>query len=89
MENTSHADVADEYNISVVSNLIKPQGYISRKRITKKELAVAHWCVMENCEEVKYYMDAHKEQYYSTAPNSDDNMRTKHFLNYFKKWVCF
>lgn len=57
--NTSEQLQSPRFKISVYSTVVKPKGIIRKKRLTKEELDVAHWCVMQNYNETKYYIEKH------------------------------
>lgn len=88
MDNTSMEDMGGpQPTISVVSHLVKPRRRISRKRLDEDQIDIAHWCVMEHCDEAQYYINCHKELFNVQCSNYGDDDRVKHFLPYFQKWV--
>ncbi|KAL9691320.1 hypothetical protein QQ045_011741 [Rhodiola kirilowii] len=51
---SDHEEVEEDYwNISVVSHVIKPMGYLRRMQFDNNAINVMHWSVMENCEEAR------------------------------------
>ncbi|CAM8965672.1 unnamed protein product [Rhodiola kirilowii] len=68
IEGKSHIDdevEEDNFDISVVSNVIKPMGYNRRFRLNNNDIDLIHWCVMENCEEAREYIKEHAENFYN------------------------
>ncbi|XP_050369390.1 uncharacterized protein LOC126787579 [Argentina anserina] len=57
-------------------------------RLTEQEVLKAHWQVLLECKEVKYYMVQHEELYTSAHPNSDEKSRRIDFHPYFLDWVA-
>ncbi|CAM8940949.1 unnamed protein product [Rhodiola kirilowii] len=86
IEGKSHIDDKDEedhFDISVVSNVIKPTGcYDRRFRLNNNDIDVIHWCVMENFEEAREYIQQHAENFYSENPYGDNDSRIEHFHFY-------
>ncbi|CAM8999713.1 unnamed protein product [Rhodiola kirilowii] len=87
--NTLDEPTIIESAISVVAPHIRPFGDIPKKKLNKKELQVAHWCVLENCEQAKYFIAEHKEQFEMKYPNHGDKARIKHFISYFNPTIYF
>ncbi|CAM8905163.1 unnamed protein product [Rhodiola kirilowii] len=82
IEGKSHIDDEDEedyFDISVVSNVIKPTGYNRRFILNNNDIDVIHWCVMENYEEARDYIKEHAENFYNENPYGDNDSRIKHF----------
>lgn len=75
------------FDISVVSELVRPQGYNSRARLSGEDILEAHWQVLLNCDEVSSYLDAHEELYTQHYPDHNDKDRRLHFHRYFIGWV--
>lgn len=67
---------------------VNVSGYLSNMRLNDQQLRLAHWCVIENCEKAKYFIEHHKEKFEEEYPNHDDKARIKHFIPYFHHWVC-
>ncbi|CAM8965697.1 unnamed protein product [Rhodiola kirilowii] len=68
IEGKSHIDdevEEDNFDISVVSNVIKPMGSNRRFRLNNNDIDLIHWCVMENCEEAREYIKEHAENFYN------------------------
>lgn len=73
----------DQWNISVVSNVIKPTGYRKRMHLTDDQIDVAHWCVLENCEEATEIINKHLENYFEENPYGDNDSRIEDFHIHF------
>src|SRR4051812_42646078 len=58
-----------QWNISVVSTVVHPDGLIKKRRLPEEELPRAHWTVMEHCDEIKPYVQQHDE-YMPLWPNT-------------------
>ncbi|KAL9669204.1 hypothetical protein QQ045_006747 [Rhodiola kirilowii] len=83
IEGKSQIDEEDYFNISVVSNVIKPTGCCDRRfRLNNNNIDVIHWCVMENCEEAREYIIEHAQDFYSDNPDGDNDSRIEHFHPY-------
>ena len=44
-------------------------------RLSKSQIATAHWCVMLNCTEAEWYMETHRRQFAEIAPHGTDDDR--------------
>ncbi|CAM8928535.1 unnamed protein product [Rhodiola kirilowii] len=75
------------FKISVVSDLVKPSGYLSRAKLNREQIEIAHWCVMEHCKEASYYICKHKDKIERECPNYGDQDRIRHFHPYFRGWM--
>lgn len=75
------------YDISVVSELVRPQSYIPRARLSHTEIAEAHWQVLLECNEVSHYLDEHEKLWREHFPNSNEDARKINFHPYFLDWV--
>ncbi|KAL9673345.1 hypothetical protein QQ045_029601 [Rhodiola kirilowii] len=64
----------EEYwNISFVSNLMKPMGYSRWQRLNNDDIDVIHWAIVENCEEAAGYINRHIEKFYTEHPDGDND----------------
>lgn len=78
---------APQWNISVVSYLVKPKGCVRNARLSKQQIATAHWCVMLNCTEAEWYIETHRRQFEEITPHSTDDDRVASFLEHLPRWV--
>ncbi|CAM8877600.1 unnamed protein product [Rhodiola kirilowii] len=79
-DTSHHEEVEEDYwDISVVSNVIKPMGYLRRMQFDNNAIDVMNWCVMENCEEAKEYINRHVDIFYMRNPNGDNDSRIDDF----------
>ncbi|KAM7469376.1 hypothetical protein LguiA_007559 [Lonicera macranthoides] len=83
---------APRWNISVVSDLVIPNGYVANARLSREELAVAHWCVMEHCDEAEPFIEGHRAELQRRAPyvtDEDDEQRIQNFHPHFLRWMSY
>lgn len=74
-----------QFNLSVVSNDVYPQSRLHGEwELTPYELDIAHWCVLINCKEVKYWKDTHLG---SPQVRGDVAYHNRTFANFFGTWV--
>ncbi|CAM8906723.1 unnamed protein product [Rhodiola kirilowii] len=62
MTNPTEMDSPNEarsYVLNVYSPLIKVSGHSPRIKLNKKQLDMAHWCVLEHCDQVGEYLRRH------------------------------
>ena len=59
---------APRWNISVVSDLVMPNGYVANVGLSREELAVAYWCVMEHCDEAEPFIEGHRAELRRRVP---------------------
>ncbi|KAL9675481.1 hypothetical protein QQ045_003683 [Rhodiola kirilowii] len=78
---------ARSYVLSVYSTLIKVSGHSPRIKMSKKQLDIAHWCVLEHCTQVSDYLQRHDEKFQRECANRTKKERAKHFIKYFLGWV--
>ncbi|KAL9671449.1 hypothetical protein QQ045_009017 [Rhodiola kirilowii] len=81
-DGTSDQDDEDPWDISVTSHVIKPMGYIRRMQLQRDEIDIAHWSVMENCEEARKYIYKHEKKYYKENLSGDNDSRIEDFHIY-------
>ncbi|KAL9690817.1 hypothetical protein QQ045_011228 [Rhodiola kirilowii] len=82
IEATSHNEdsvEADVFDISVVSNVMKPTGYNRRFRLNDNDIDVIHCCVLENCEKAREYIKEHMDNFYNENLYGDNGSRIEHF----------
>lgn len=84
---TSEPQLDNPFNISIYSSLINPMSILRNKRLSRTERDVAHWCIMQNCEEVAYYINKHAENYFEAFPENTRSECINHFGPYFENWV--
>ncbi|CAM8947781.1 unnamed protein product [Rhodiola kirilowii] len=72
-DTTMEEDEEEWWNILVVSNVIKPMGYLKRRQLLDYQIDVAHWCVLENCEEATEIINKHMENYFEENPYGDND----------------
>lgn len=77
-----------KFKLSVVSEFIKLLGHLRSVKLSKAEIATAHWHVVENCSEVSHYYNSHKDRYWVECPDSSYDEYVKDFHRYFLRWVC-
>ncbi|CAM8978310.1 unnamed protein product [Rhodiola kirilowii] len=75
------------YGLKFYSPLIKVSGHLPRFKLSKIQLEMAHWCVVEHCEEATDYLRRHTEKFDRECPNRTKTQRVKHFLKYFRDWM--
>lgn len=89
-EDDEEADVthdAAHHDLSVVSDLVRPQNEYCRRRLSGDEIAEAHWQVLIDCDEVTPYMNVHETEYMRTYPNQQEQARRNNFHPFFLDWV--
>ncbi|KAL9658978.1 hypothetical protein QQ045_024032 [Rhodiola kirilowii] len=79
-------NVAQLYDLNVYSPLIKVSGHCPRIKLSAKQLDMAHWSVLEHCEQAKEYIVKHAEKFAFECPNLGKKQRVKHFIKYFRGW---
>ncbi|XP_004305751.1 PREDICTED: uncharacterized protein LOC101310148 [Fragaria vesca subsp. vesca] len=88
VDNTTDATNAPQFNLSVVSELVKPFGNVPyTERLTNVELIEAHWYVLQNCAEVNEYREYHLDHITDAYPNRHEERHKKEFPNYFLEWM--
>ncbi|CAM8951214.1 unnamed protein product [Rhodiola kirilowii] len=55
--------------------------------MSKIQLDMAHWCVVEHCEKAHDYLLKHANKFDRECPNRTKKERVKHFLKYFRDWM--
>ncbi|CAM8943537.1 unnamed protein product [Rhodiola kirilowii] len=75
------------YGLNIYSPLIKVSGHLPRVKLSKVQLEMAHWCVVEHCEEAADYLRRHTKKFERECPNRTKTERVKHFLKYFRDWM--
>ncbi|CAM8959798.1 unnamed protein product [Rhodiola kirilowii] len=84
MESSSEAPL---YDLNVYSPLVKVSGHSPRIKLSKIQLDMAHWCVIEHCEQAKQYLIKHGEKFDRECPDRRKKKRVTHFLKYFCDWM--
>ena len=79
---------ASQFDISVVSKLVRPDQCLSRARLADPEILDAHWQVLLECNEVTYYLVEHENLYMQHHHDFDEKSRRINFHPYFLDWVC-
>ncbi|CAM8921952.1 unnamed protein product [Rhodiola kirilowii] len=75
------------YSLSVYSHLIKVCGHSPRIKLSKAQVDMAHWCVLEHCEQVGNFLEKYDEKWHRENPNRTKIERVTYFLKYFCDWV--
>ncbi|CAM8925831.1 unnamed protein product [Rhodiola kirilowii] len=75
------------YTLNVYSPLVKGSGNSPRTRLSKIQLDMAHWCVVEHYERAHEYLLKHANKFERECPNRTKKERVKHFLKYFRDWM--
>ncbi|KAL6133650.1 hypothetical protein ACLB2K_065884 [Fragaria x ananassa] len=77
---------APRFNLSIVSSDVEVGGarLSAEYALSDEEIAIAHWWVLINCEEVKYWKELHLN-----FPEVDGDLEYHNmtFANYFRTWV--
>ncbi|KAL6194625.1 hypothetical protein ACLB2K_035706 [Fragaria x ananassa] len=77
---------APRFNLSIVSSDVEVGGarLSAEYALSDEEIAIAHWWVLINCEEVKYWKELHL-----SFPEVDGDLEYHNmtFANYFRTWV--
>ncbi|CAM8974825.1 unnamed protein product [Rhodiola kirilowii] len=81
------ANEARLYGLNIYSPLIKVSGHLPRVKLSKLQLEMAHWCVVQHCEEAADYLRRHTKKFERVCPNRTKTERVKHFLKYFRDWL--
>ncbi|CAM8978261.1 unnamed protein product [Rhodiola kirilowii] len=68
------------YGLNIYSPLIKVSGHLPMVQLSKIQLEMAHWCVVEHCEEAAKYLRRHTQKFERECPNRTKTRRVKHFL---------
>ncbi|CAM8999586.1 unnamed protein product [Rhodiola kirilowii] len=90
MNDATEMDSSNEarlYVLNVYSPLITVSGHRPRIKLSKKQLDMMHWCVVEHCVQAKRYIERHAEKFEFECPNISKKERVKHFLTYFRGWM--
>nr|XP_011468488.1 PREDICTED: uncharacterized protein LOC105352639 [Fragaria vesca subsp. vesca] len=76
------------FNLSIVSEDIRMFGNLPNSEILREdELCEAHWWVLQHCDKVKEYIDAHLGLIQLKYQNRHEERHKKTFPVYFLKWV--
>ncbi|XP_004309350.1 PREDICTED: uncharacterized protein LOC101299049, partial [Fragaria vesca subsp. vesca] len=76
------------FNLSIVSEDIRMFGNLPNSEILREdELCEAYWWVLQHCDEVKEYRDAHLGLIQLKYQNRHEERHKKTFPVYFLKWV--
>ena len=76
------------FNLSIVSEDIRIFGNLPNSEILREdELCEAHWWVLQHCDEVKEYRDAHLGLIQLKYQNRHEERHKKTYPGYFLKWV--
>ncbi|CAM8925904.1 unnamed protein product [Rhodiola kirilowii] len=75
------------YVLDVYSPLIKVSGHCPRIKLSRKQLDMAHWCVVEHCAQAKRYIERHVEKFHTECPNRSKKECVNHFITYFHGWM--
>ncbi|KAL6144776.1 hypothetical protein ACLB2K_055466 [Fragaria x ananassa] len=77
---------APRFNLSIVSSDVEVGGarLSAEYALSDEEIAIAHWWVLINCEEVKYWKELHL---YFSEVDGDLEYHNMTFANYFRTWV--
>ncbi|KAL6219380.1 hypothetical protein ACLB2K_007139 [Fragaria x ananassa] len=77
---------APRFNLSIVSSDVEVGGarLSAEYALSDEEIAIAHWRVLINCEEVKYWKELHL-----SFPEVDGDLEYHNmtFANYFRTWI--
>ncbi|KAL6214007.1 hypothetical protein ACLB2K_013445 [Fragaria x ananassa] len=77
---------APRFNLSIVSSDVEVGGarLSAEYALSDEEIAIAHWWVLINCEEVKYWKELHQN-----FPEVDGDLEYHNmtFANYFRTWM--
>ncbi|KAL6134564.1 hypothetical protein ACLB2K_066795 [Fragaria x ananassa] len=77
---------APRFNLSIVSSDVEVGGarLSAEYALSDEEIAIAHWWVLINCEEVKYWKELHL-----SFPEVDGDLEYHNmtFANYFRTWM--
>ncbi|KAL6134314.1 hypothetical protein ACLB2K_066546 [Fragaria x ananassa] len=77
---------APRFNLSIVSSDVEVGGarLSAEYALSDEEIAIAHWWVLINCEEVKYWKELHL-----SFPEVDGDLEYHNmtFANYFRTWL--
>ncbi|KAL6198007.1 hypothetical protein ACLB2K_027799 [Fragaria x ananassa] len=77
---------APRFNLSIVSSDVEVGGarLSAEYALSDEEIAIAHWWVLINCEEVKYWKELHL-----SFPEVDGDLEYHNmtFVNYFRTWM--
>ena len=84
----SDVPAVSRFNISVVSQLVVPKGYVRNAQLSREEVHRAHWNVMEHCTEAAKFINKHRELVLQVDPDVTDEQRSLNFFPYFRDWVC-
>ncbi|CAM8902509.1 unnamed protein product [Rhodiola kirilowii] len=90
MNDSNEVDISNEarlYVLNVYSPLIKVSGHCSRIKLSKKQLNMAHWCILEHCVLEKHFIERHEDKFDLECPNRSKKERVKHFITYFRGWM--
>ncbi|KAL9668034.1 hypothetical protein QQ045_002406 [Rhodiola kirilowii] len=89
MNEENEVDISNEarsYVLNVYSPLIRVSGHCPRIKLSKKQLDMAHWCVVKHCIQAKRFIERHKDKFNLECPNRSKKERVKHFIKYFCGW---
>ncbi|CAM8932792.1 unnamed protein product [Rhodiola kirilowii] len=84
MDSTSEAHL---YGLNIYSPLTKVSGHLPRVKLSKIQLDMAHWCVVEHCIQAAEYIRRHLQKFERECPNRTKKERVKHFVKYFRDWM--
>ncbi|CAM8950948.1 unnamed protein product [Rhodiola kirilowii] len=90
MNDATEMDSSNEarlYVLNVYFPLITVSGHCPRIKLSKKQLDMTHWCVVEHCVQAKRYIKRHVEKFELECPNRSMKERVKHFITYFRGWM--
>ncbi|CAM8975640.1 unnamed protein product [Rhodiola kirilowii] len=90
MTDATEMDSSNEvrlYVLNVYSPLITVSGHCPRIKLSKKQIDMMHWCVVEHCVQAKPFIKRHGKKFDIECPNRSKKERVKHFITYFRGWM--
>ncbi|CAM8987826.1 unnamed protein product [Rhodiola kirilowii] len=90
MTDATEMDSSNEarlYVLNVFSPLITVSGHCPRIKLSKKQIDMMHWCVVEHCVQAKPFIKRHGKKFDIECPNRSKKECVKHFITYFRGWM--